>query len=71
MAAAVAAAPQGPAPCPSLPPKSSGRLWLRESGPPRLAGGYFAFAFGRNYPKIARPTANNEAPIQDGGEPDA
>lgn len=71
MAAAVAAAPQGPAPCPSLPPKSLRRLWLRKSRPPRLTGGYLAFFFGSDYTKNARPTANNETPIQDGGEPGA
>lgn len=52
MAAAVAAAPQGPAPCPSLPPKSLRRLWLRKSRPPRLTGGYFAFFLSSDYTKM-------------------
>lgn len=49
MAAAVAAAPLGPAPYPLLPPKSSERLWLRNNGVSRLTGGYFASFFGSNY----------------------
>lgn len=51
MAAAVAAAPQGPAPCPSLPPKLLRQLWLRKSRPPRLTGGCFAFFSGGNNTK--------------------
>lgn len=55
MAAAVAAAPQGPAPCPSLPPKLLRWLWLRKSRPPCLTGGYFAFFFGSDYTKMPVP----------------
>lgn len=49
MAAAVAAAPLGPAPYPLLPPKLFERLWLRNNGVSRLTGGYLASFFGSNY----------------------
>lgn len=49
MAAAVAAAPPGPAPYPLLPPKSFECLWLRNTGVSRMTGGYFASFFGGDY----------------------
>lgn len=55
MAAAVAAAPPGPAPYPLLPHKSFDRLWLRGSRDSRLTGGYPASFFGGNYTQLPGP----------------
>ena len=55
MAAAVAAAPPGPAPYPLLPHKSFEPLWLRDSWVSRLTGGYPASFFGGNYTKLPGP----------------
>lgn len=55
MAAAVAAPPPGPTPCPSLPPKSFERLWLRDSGVSRQTRGYSASFSRGNYTKPPGP----------------
>lgn len=55
MAAAVAAAPLGPAPYSLLPPKSLKQLWLRNSRVSRLTRGYSASFFGGNYTRAPGP----------------
>ena len=55
MAAAVAAAPLGPAPYSLLPPKTPERLWLQNSGVSRLTGGYSTSFLRGNYTKAPGP----------------